>query len=620
MKILLGDVMNISDNGYRTNNAVNNVQGREQSVMSAVRGTDVQGTGSMSTNTVISANSGILQMAEGQVFHGQILNVTNSGEVNIGLDNNSVLLARMADAVNLNIGDSINFLVKENDGNSIVIKPYTGQEAIMKDSAIFKALKLNNLAPTEKNYSIAEKLMNNSMPLDRAGMQKIMQQSYKYPNASLDTLVSLNKLGIPVNEANISQYDAYMNNSHQLANDVNRFANSVTEFSTYVLSEMTASTSSSQINDILLFQDTLLGAISDETDAANIINIYSDSLTEASSDVPLSDTPMTESEILKNASQKDIIDSVTKSAGDINIGNNQMSEVSGKLALGQDMHMDWSDSDLKLKEATQHILNDLSLLGFSGEDISMLVDKSGNPMQFLNNINTMLAQAENLNNTDKDMIKGLLTSEEYREIFKEAIVNKFTINGKKLENPKEVDDLYQKMYDKTTKIMSSFSEGHGAAGQNLRDSAKGMQERLDFMQNLNEMFTYAQIPVSFSGNDVNSELFVYMNKKRLNENREDVSALLHLDMEHLGATDVHVSLHGTTVHTRFYVEDEESAVIIDEHMNMLEKSINERGFSLTNEVVTRELSVNSSGNMVVNEMLGTDLEKTIKRYSFDVRT
>jgi flagellar hook-length control protein FliK len=90
-------------------------------------------------------------------------------------------------------------------------------------------------------------------------------------------------------------------------------------------------------------------------------------------------------------------------------------------------------------------------------------------------------------------------------------------------------------------------------------------------------------------------------------------------MEHLGATDVHVSLSGDVVHTRFYVDDESSAQIIDQHMTMLEKAINDSGYSLTNETVTRNQDIRTTGNKVVDELLGKDLEQSIKRYSFDVK-
>ena len=61
------------------------------------------------------------------------------------------------------------------------------------------------------------------------------------------------------------------------------------------------------------------------------------------------------------------------------------------------------------------------------------------------------------------------------------------------------------------------------------------------------------------------------------------------------------------------------AKILDEHMTILEKAVNEAGFSLKNEVIMREPTLNTSGSMVVDEMFGVDLEQSVKRYSFDVR-
>ena len=224
-------------------------------------------------------------------------------------------------------------------------------------------------------------------------------------------------------------------------------------------------------------------------------------------------------------------------------------------------------------------------------------------------------------NISADSLKDLLSGESYNKILGEVIKDKFTLNPKDMENAKEIDELYQKMYDKAGKLMETFSgSANHEAADNMSQAAKSMQQRLDFMQNLNNMYAYAQLPVKLDQNQMNSDLYVYMNKRNMKSSKEEVSALLHLDMDHLGATDVHVSLHGTNVHTRFYVEDEISAKIIDEHMTMLEKAINENGFNLTNEVITREPALATSPNMVVKEMLGDDLEKSVKRYSFDMRT
>ncbi|MBQ8413471.1 MAG: flagellar hook-length control protein FliK [Lachnospiraceae bacterium] len=270
------------------------------------------------------------------------------------------------------------------------------------------------------------------------------------------------------------------------------------------------------------------------------------------------------------------------------------------------------------EESVKAVFDSLSKLGVSDEALVKLTEKSETPLKLLNNINELINQLPE-ESVDSADIKALFQSEGYREILKEGIKNKFTLDPNKMEDPGEIDELYNKIYEKTNSLMEAFAGKGGNAGEQMSNSAKGMQERIDFMQNLNNMFPYAQIPVKLSGKEMNSELFVYLNKKKLMEKKEDVSALLHLDMDHLGPTDVHVSLRGNMVHTKFYVEDEISAKLLDEHMTILEKAVNETGYSLSNEVITRTPTLNTSGNMVVDEILGKDLEQTVKRYSFDVR-
>ena len=207
----------------------------------------------------------------------------------------------------------------------------------------------------------------------------------------------------------------------------------------------------------------------------------------------------------------------------------------------------------------------------------------------------------------------------YKGVLTHSLKQKMSLDADDMNDPKELNELYKNIYDKTNKLLNAFSGDKGQLAGNMSDSANNLREQMDFVQNLNNMYAYAQIPVNISGNDANSELFVYMNKKHNMEQKESVSALLHLDMEHLGATDVHVSLSNNIVHTKFYVEDEESARIIDENMRILEKAINDFGYSLTNEVVNRDVSISSSNNKVLDEIVGSNLEQSVKRYSFDVR-
>ena len=576
--------MQITDGNYNISNTNNNSITNNNSLLNQ----------NVTGNQPLSGNAQITQVPEGQLFHGQILNVTRE-QVSILLDNNSTLLARLGDAVNLNIGDNITFQIKENNGDNVVIRPFLESAATVKDNAIFKVLDTNNFAPTEKNYQIAETLMNNNMPVDKASMQRIMQQAYKFPDTSVDTMVAMNKLGIPVNAETIGQYEAFLSNNHQMVNNLNDLSGSVSDFLAQMVSDisMKGEESSAINSEILDFNTTLLESISDESDMANpeiLLANNTDGMADGGNNI--SDGIALRGSVAETANQIEQPEQNYKG----------IAELSQKFNINE--------------EGLKEILNSLEKSGINKESLNKAVSNSDTPLKLLNNINELLKENPEANID----LKAFFQSEGYKELLQQGIKHKFTLDPGNMKNPKEIDEIYNKLYEKTNNLMEAFSGKGGNAGQELTNSAKSIQERLDFMQNLNNMFTYAQIPVRTSSNEMNSELFVYLNKRKNQEKKEDISALLHLDMDHLGPTDVHVSLRGNMVHTKFYVEDEISAKILDEHMTMLEKAVNENGFSLTNEVITREPTLNTSGNMVVDEMLGNDLEKSVKRYSFDVRT
>lgn len=550
--------------------------------------------------------------SEGDVFHGEVLNVTNNGEVRISLDDQSVLLARMAEAVNLNIGDSLDFLVKENDGSNIMIKPMLDSGQNAKDSTIFKVLDANGFMPTEKNYQIAESLMNHNMPVDKAGMQKIMQQAFKYPDASIEQLVNMNKAGLPVNETTIKQYIDYQNNTHQLSENIHQLTDSIVDFAADTVLDMAAS-SEGQPSELFAFVDKLFATLSDDGEIqafSNEQNAMQDNpdmgnvlLDQNVSDMKTADGNMT----LQGELNPLISESATETVSDDINASDFAGTFADKLGIS--------------RELADKFLSELSSFSLDENKTKELLDTSRDALEFLQKLNETIKDQSDRKELDSSLVAKLFRSEGYKEMFSAALQKKFSLEPENMKNPKELNDLYKKIYEKTEKLLSNFEMGGGASSDSMREQAKSTQQRIDFIQNLNELYGYTQIPVHISGEQLNSDLFVYMNQKGKFQKKEETSALLHLDMEHLGATDVHVSLSNNTVHTRFYVEDELSAKIIDEHMQRLEKALMQAGFSHTNEVVTRTNSNTSKqSNMVVDTMLNQEMEKSVKRYSFDIRT
>lgn len=531
---------------------------------------------------VASGNVALAQAEQGQTFTGQIVDV-NGSQVTIQMEGNLMLQARMSETVNLNMGDTIAFLVKENSGNTVMIQPLASDLQAMKNQTIFDLLEKNQLSPSDKNYQIAETLLNENMPVDRASMQKVLQQAYKYPDASIQTLVSMNKMQLPVTEQTIAGFEQYQTNQHVMMQALSGMTEEITAYMSEPdgMREMLQVLSDAQDLPVLN-ADAMLQELEQTTGDA----LFAQGQINAS--MELQATDMTGNPLVLSAEQ------VSAFAEKFGMTEEQLTDLTKQL---QDMH-------------------------FDAQTIQTLYTQSDTTMQLVNHLQALVAGAADKSMIDAETMKAFFMSDGMKELLEAAVKEKFTLNPEKMQYPQEVSDLYKGIYEKMERLMQQMSGHTGSSGQHLSDSAKGMQERIDFLQNLSNLFPYAQIPVRMEGRDGNADLFVYMNKKRMQEKKEDVSALLHLDMEYLGPTDVHVSLRGTMVHTKFYVEDEESAKIIDAHMTQLEQAIAENGYSLTNEVIMREptLHPETEKNAVVKEMFGDDIEKRVKRYSFDVRT
>ena len=144
-----------------------------------------------------------------------------------------------------------------------------------------------------------------------------------------------------------------------------------------------------------------------------------------------------------------------------------------------------------------------------------------------------------------------------------------------------------------------------------------MRQNMQFMDQINQQMIYAQMPLKLNNQNANSELYVYADKRKLAQKKDGISVILHLDMDHLGSTDVHVTLTGTNVNARFYLDDQTSVDIVAENITQLAKQVSDRGFSLTNEVIKRQPQ--ESINKVVDEIIDENAERSIKRYTFDAR-
>jgi flagellar hook-length control protein FliK len=136
------------------------------------------------------------------------------------------------------------------------------------------------------------------------------------------------------------------------------------------------------------------------------------------------------------------------------------------------------------------------------------------------------------------------------------------------------------------------------------------------MNQINEAYTYAQIPLKMSGQNASGELYVYTNKKALVEGKHDLTAFLHLDMDNLGPTDVSVRMQGSEVSTNFYLDSDAAFELVERNVPVLEERLRKKGYNCQVSVINESKHVN-----FVEDFLKKDMPSAgqLHRYSFDMR-
>lgn len=217
--------------------------------------------------------------------------------------------------------------------------------------------------------------------------------------------------------------------------------------------------------------------------------------------------------------------------------------------------------------------------------------------------------------TADSSIKKLLADEPYQKLLKELFEQEWLIKPEDLKTTDKINDLYQKLEHQMSQLERMF-EQTGMDKSQLMRAASDVRGNVEFMNQINQNYTYLQIPLKLSGQNVHSDLYVYTNKKSLADRDGDLTAFLHLDMDHLGSTDVSIRMRGTKVHTDFFLADDKSYDLLLAHMDILEERLERKGYQCTIQVQNKEKKVD-----FVEDFLKKDQPSTgrLHRYSFDVR-
>ena len=182
----------------------------------------------------------------------------------------------------------------------------------------------------------------------------------------------------------------------------------------------------------------------------------------------------------------------------------------------------------------------------------------------------------------------------------------------------KVKDYYEEMNYKLA-VLEQLAEKIAETGkESVATAPKQMRSNLSFMDSINQVFPFLQLPLKFKETPAHGELYVYERKKALKPT-DSFRALLHLDMEALGTMDVFITLAGQNVTSRFFMTDKSSADLIRAELPSLAEALAKKGYSFTSDVTVTEPSAEIPSPTLLEQFLEEHAPGGLERYTFDIR-
>ena len=217
-------------------------------------------------------------------------------------------------------------------------------------------------------------------------------------------------------------------------------------------------------------------------------------------------------------------------------------------------------------------------------------------------------------------LERLFSGENFRAFFAGALKGDWVLRPEELAVPGRVEELYRRL-DRQLKGLATALEHAGQNGTEAFRATASLSQSVDFLQQLNQMYSYVQLPLRLQQRDAHGDLYVYTNKKNLAKKDGNVSALLHLDMENLGSVDVYVAMQSSKVSTKFYLRDEEMIDFMAAHMDILTERLRARGYDCSYAMAVREEKKEQTpAKGGLEPLLKQERGVMLSRYAFDVRT
>lgn len=529
--------------------------------------------GSVASTGTIGVNGSqgvdVAQLQPGDTFQGEIVSV-NGEDVQIQLDNGQYMAAKLERDVQLALGQVMTLQVQSNKENRVVLKPVYDKSAQMLRVGE-AALRAAQMAVNDKNLALVAKLLENGMSIDKKTLMLFNRLSLQNPHVNLDNIIKLNKLQLPITDNNLTQLQNYQNLEHKLLDGIKEASEEVLKLYDNLTNQ------GAQENQGLVAGQGQTALENGGKFMEQVLTLLSGEDTQNESTV--------ETVVSNNDSEQAALN-----------GKKMQTDKNTSSTITQDEDTGKNINTTQTKADNQTVVKDV-FNQLKGEKPQAL------PNRIIALIKDGKLDIKDMKQLlmDTDLGKMLTTeqksrifqSEPFKSMLRDGLQKQWTLTPQELTQEGKVEEFYQKLVRESSQLSRIMNEAMQANGQNVNaGQARAMgniSENVEFMNQMNQMFNYIQLPLKLSNSQAHGDLYVYTNKKNMARKDGMLTAFLHLDMDNLGSLDVSIALQTerNQVTTKFYL-DEDSIVLVKEHIEELAQRLVKKGYQCKNLVLEKE--------------------------------
>ncbi len=515
-----------------------------------------------------------LSLSTGQILSGRVTSL-DGDQIKLLLDSKQTLSAQLTGELPINVGQILSFEVRSLSGQQTELRPlYTN---LSGSSTVGTALSEASLPMTDRNVSMVEHMMEEGMSVSKEALLDMVEHLNAHPDVSPATIVQMQKLNLPLDEATIRQFENYQNFEHEIENDVREMNEGLASLPQELIAEGKEDLAFQTLSDVLQM------AFEEEG-------------------IPESQLPVPET-----VEQLSALINAEKGAELVGKEGVQVSE---KEFLPLEVDKPEPSKELALED--QQVASDSgqgSQTNSAGQEIVKLTAQL---------IHAYRLDPSSFSAEDKEILKEALNNPLFKDALSGRLTSRLQLSPEDVAKEGKVEELYKKIVEHSAKATEMLNES--ANSQNALKSAQNLFDNVQFMNHLNEMMAFVQLPLKMSEENAHGDLYVYANKKKLAEKDGNFSALLHLDMEHLGPMDVYVAMQQEKVSTHFYMKDEKTLDFIEANIHILNERLTNKGYHMNTTVSVKDDPKSS----VIDEYMKQENEEgsfapVISTKSFDVR-